>query len=76
MRRVYQQRPSTAKITWGAKPTAKGGKEPDMRKMPTATETAVKEAKKSERLKLLLIVKEAKSLEELTAVLEKLINQD
>lgn len=47
-----------------------------MKKMPTATETAVKEAKKSERLKLLLMVKEASSLEELTAVLEKLVNQD
>ena len=47
-----------------------------MKKMPTATETAVNEAKKSERLKLLLMVKKANSLEELTAVLEKLISQD
>ena len=39
------------------------------------TEIAVKEARQSERLKLLLMAKEAESLQSLIEALEKIINQ-
>ena len=39
------------------------------------TEIAVKEARQSERLKLLLMAKEADSLQSLIEALEKIINQ-
>jgi hypothetical protein len=42
-------------------------------KMPNATETAVQYAIEAERLKLLMVAKESKDLQEFIAYLEKLI---
>ena len=51
-------------------------KEKDMRKVPTATETAIKHAIGEERYKLLLIAKESKDLDSFIATLEKLIQHN
>ena len=47
-----------------------------MKPMPTPTEIAVKEARQNERLKVLLMAKDAENLESLISTLEALINQD
>ena len=60
----------------GCKANSVRRKEKDMRKVPTATETAIKHAIGEERYKLLLIAKESKDLDSFIATLEKLIQHN
>ena len=68
-----QQRPTTAKNCRGAKPIAQGRKEWFMKRV-TPTELAIKEAKQSECLKILLMAKEAKDLQDLVEKLNARIS--
>ena len=68
-----QQRPITAKNCRGAKPIAQGRKERTMKQM-SPTELAIKEAKQSECLKILLMAKEAKDLQDLVEKLNARIS--